>query len=171
MTVVTTIFGNNSDLLLAAGGLYIRDGDVVADVTYGKGVFWRQFDLSRITLLATDLHPIPPATKADFTKPIHKRGSLKVGVFDPPYCVPSNYEVLTPGGWVPLACLADGTPVAQFVAGDDPDQDRAEFVVPSCVIRQAYAGCVVKIGPSSLLKGKKSGLRGEGGTWFYTSDH
>lgn len=36
-------------------GLYVEPGSLVADVTYGKGVFWRRIPESRYRLRATDL--------------------------------------------------------------------------------------------------------------------
>ncbi|HLZ55223.1 MAG TPA: site-specific DNA-methyltransferase, partial [Verrucomicrobiae bacterium] len=35
--------------------LYIRRGSVVADITYGKGVFWRNVPPGNYKLLATDI--------------------------------------------------------------------------------------------------------------------
>lgn len=36
--IVTAYTGNNSDLITNVARLYLKDGDRVADVTYGKGV-------------------------------------------------------------------------------------------------------------------------------------
>jgi hypothetical protein len=85
MAAVTSISGNNADLLREVGSLYIRDGELVVDPTYGKGAWWRKTNLSRFTLLPTDLFPLPPATQADFRKLPYADGCADVAVLDPPY--------------------------------------------------------------------------------------
>jgi hypothetical protein len=35
--------------------MYVPEGSVIADVTYGRGVFWRNVDVSKFTLLKSDL--------------------------------------------------------------------------------------------------------------------
>ena len=35
--------------------LYVKDGDTVADVTYGKGAFWKSTDTDRFNLMASDI--------------------------------------------------------------------------------------------------------------------
>lgn len=67
-------------------GLYVRQGDIVADITYGKGVFWRNVPPATYRLRATDIqHGI------DCRKLPYKDGELDCVVFDPPY-------MHTPGG-------------------------------------------------------------------------
>src|SRR5262249_28004563 len=41
MVIESIIYGTNADLIKAVGDLYIRDGDVVVDPTWGKGTFWK----------------------------------------------------------------------------------------------------------------------------------
>lgn len=60
--------------------LYVRQGSVVADVTYGKGVFWRQVPRDRYRLLATDLQD-----GIDCRKLPYGDGEIDCVVFDPPY--------------------------------------------------------------------------------------
>lgn len=48
----TAVTGANADLIADAARLYLRPGDKVADVTYGRGVFWRKLDLTSV-----DFHP------------------------------------------------------------------------------------------------------------------
>ncbi|MBI3866283.1 MAG: site-specific DNA-methyltransferase [Planctomycetia bacterium] len=66
--------------------LYIAPGSTVADVTFGKGVFWRNVPRGRYRLFATDL-----ATGTDCRKLPYADRSLDCVVFDPPY-------MHTPGG-------------------------------------------------------------------------
>lgn len=66
--------------------MYIRPGMKVADVTYGKGVFWRKADLSGVTLLKSDKHASGgDVVAADFTALPYDGGMFDVVVFDPPY--------------------------------------------------------------------------------------
>ena len=66
--------------------LYVSPRDVVADITYGKGVFWRNIPQGAYRLLATDIQD-----GVDCRKLPYKDGELDCVVFDPPY-------MHTPGG-------------------------------------------------------------------------
>lgn len=78
--------GTNDELFPAVLALYVAPGSVVADVTYGKGVFWRHVPPESYELLATDL-----STGTDCRELPYENGSLDCVVFDPPY-------MHTPGG-------------------------------------------------------------------------
>ena len=74
-------YAGRNDLLIAeVSRLFIRDGDVVADVTYGKGGFWSSVDQTRFVLKSTDL-----STGVDFRSLPYDDGSIDVVVLDPPY--------------------------------------------------------------------------------------
>lgn len=45
-----TVHGNNAVLIDLLSKLYVTDGAVVRDVTWGKGAFWKATDTSRFTL-------------------------------------------------------------------------------------------------------------------------
>jgi len=66
--------------------LYVRPGSVVADITYGKGVFWRNVRPGAYRLKATDIQD-----GVDCRRLPYKNGELDCVVFDPPY-------MHTPGG-------------------------------------------------------------------------
>ncbi len=66
--------------------LYVPPGAKVADVTYGKGVFWKLVDLSLYDLRASDLK-----TGTDCRDLPYPDASFAAVVFDPPY-------MHTPGG-------------------------------------------------------------------------
>lgn len=66
--------------------LYIKPGSTIADVTYGKGAFWRYVPKGKYKLLATDLQD-----GVDCRSLPYENGSLDCVVFDPPY-------MHTPGG-------------------------------------------------------------------------
>ena len=114
-SVPNTVIGNNDALIANVASLYLQNGARVADVTYGRGGFWHQIDLSLVTLLASDrqrpagrteaqdseedepaqasLFPTarwcPPPTLAfllaDFRALPYPDASLDVLVLDPPY--------------------------------------------------------------------------------------
>ncbi|WP_150526507.1 DNA methyltransferase [Roseibium sediminis] len=60
--------------------LYVKRGSVIADVTYGKGVFWRNVSPDAYTLKATDLQ-----TGIDCRDLPYDDGTIDCVVLDPPY--------------------------------------------------------------------------------------
>lgn len=70
----------NSDVFPNILALHVPEGATIADVTYGKGVFWRNVNLDNYTLLATDL-----ATRVDCRDLPYDDASLDAVVLDPPY--------------------------------------------------------------------------------------
>ena len=60
--------------------LHVPKGSTVADITYGKGVFWKNVDLSEYHLLATDMK-----TGVDCRKLPYENASVDCVVLDPPY--------------------------------------------------------------------------------------
>lgn len=66
--------------------LYVSAGSVIADVTYGKGVFWRRVPRDRYELLATDVRD-----GVDCRNLPYGDGEIDCVVLDPPY-------MHTPGG-------------------------------------------------------------------------
>lgn len=66
--------------------LYVRPGSVVADVTYGNGVFWKRVPRDAYKLFPTDLKDGVDARRLPY-----EPDSIDCVVFDPPY-------MHTPGG-------------------------------------------------------------------------
>jgi tRNA G10 N-methylase Trm11 len=66
--------------------LYVAPGAKVADVTYGKGIFWKNIDKQLYKLLPTDIE-----TGVDCRELPYEDDSIDCVVFDPPY-------MHTPGG-------------------------------------------------------------------------
>ena len=60
--------------------LYVQSRSVVADVTFGRGVFWRQVPTGYYDLRATDIQ-----TGVDCRKLPYNDGEIDCVVFDPPY--------------------------------------------------------------------------------------
>jgi len=77
---------NNDEVFPHILDLYVPPGSVVADVTFGKGVFWKKVKPDRVTVLKTDLK-----TGVDSRALPYEDGQLDCVVFDPPY-------MHTPGG-------------------------------------------------------------------------
>jgi hypothetical protein len=84
--VHTAMSGTNDLLFPQILSLYVRLGSTVADVTYGKGVFWRRVPSDVYRLLATDLQDGVDARSLPY-----ESQSIDCVVFDPPY-------MHTPGG-------------------------------------------------------------------------
>jgi len=78
--------GANDDLFPLVLSLYVAPGSTVADVTYGKGVFWKRVPRDQYQLLATDL-----TTGIDCRHLPYQDQTIDCVVFDPPY-------MHTPGG-------------------------------------------------------------------------
>jgi hypothetical protein len=79
-TILTARVGNNADLLVDCVKMYANFGDVIVDVTYGKGVFWQKIDLSLYDFKGTDLEG-----GVDFKNLPYGDASVDLLVLDPPY--------------------------------------------------------------------------------------
>ena len=84
--VFSAYVGGNDDLFPQILDLYVAEGSVVADVTYGKGVFWRNVPDERYDLRATDIQD-----GVDCRSLPYEDGEIDCVVLDPPY-------MHTPGG-------------------------------------------------------------------------
>jgi len=78
--------GTNDEVFPHVLTLHVPHGSVVADVTYGKGIFWKRVPLDAYEVRATDL-----ATGVDCRKLPYGDATIDCVVFDPPY-------MHTPGG-------------------------------------------------------------------------
>jgi len=72
--------GTNEDVFPAIMSLHVRSGAVVADVTYGRGIFWKRVDPDRYRLLPTDVK-----TGVDCRRLPYGRSTIDCVVLDPPY--------------------------------------------------------------------------------------
>lgn len=71
---------SNADVFPHILALHVPTGSTVADVTYGKGVFWKNVPPDSYQVLATDLK-----TGTDCRNLPYTDGSLDCVVLDPPY--------------------------------------------------------------------------------------
>ncbi len=78
--VLSAAVAGNAEVFPDVLRLHVPRGAVIADVTYGKGVFWRDVDLGDYELKATDLQ-----TGVDATDLPYEDDSLDALVLDPPY--------------------------------------------------------------------------------------
>jgi hypothetical protein len=84
--VVSAHVGTNDLVFPHVLSLYVEPGSTVADVTYGRGVFWRAVPKDAYNLLVSDLQDGVDARDLPY-----ESCSLDCVVFDPPY-------MHTPGG-------------------------------------------------------------------------
>ena len=83
-SVVTAHVGDNALLMKHVARLYFKKGYRIADVTYGKGVFWREINLSAYDFHASDIHTCAEHDY-DFRHLPYDNDSFNVVVLDPPY--------------------------------------------------------------------------------------
>jgi hypothetical protein len=84
--IFTAAQGSNDELFPQILSLYVAPRSKVADVTYGRGIFWKRIPADRYALLPSDLQ-----TGTDCRSLPYGHGSIDCVVFDPPY-------MHTPGG-------------------------------------------------------------------------
>jgi hypothetical protein len=87
--ILTAKVGTNADLFPDVLALYAKAGDRILDMTYGKGVFWRNVDRSQYDVVANDLHE-ESDTHEDFRNTSHSSSSFDMVVLDPPYMRTNN---------------------------------------------------------------------------------
>ncbi len=81
MKVYSTVTGNNADLFEHIAPLYIPENAKIADVTYGKGVFWKNI---KRNVINSDIKTVPERPY-DFTDLPYKDEIFDIVVLDPPY--------------------------------------------------------------------------------------
>jgi len=99
-TVQSTLTGEEKDELILSAyqerndvvfpkvlRLHVDEGAKIADVTYGKGVFWNEIDLGKYEVYASDLdaEKSPSGYPVDCRNLPYEDDSLDVVVLDPPY--------------------------------------------------------------------------------------
>jgi len=82
--IYSSVCGNNDLLINQVVEFYVRAGSKIADVTYGKGVFWRKVNLKDYIFHPSDILTCPK-TPYDFRALPYKDEAYDVVVFDPPY--------------------------------------------------------------------------------------
>lgn len=78
--VLSAHVSGNADVFPQILDLHVPEGSLIADVTYGGGVFWKHVPTGKYKLCATDI-----AGGIDCRKLPYEDGSLDCVVLDPPY--------------------------------------------------------------------------------------
>jgi len=78
--VLSACVGTNEDIFPCVLSLHVPEGSIIADVTYGKGVFWKNVPINKYVLRASDI-----ADGVDCRKLPYESGSIDCVVLDPPY--------------------------------------------------------------------------------------
>ena len=78
--ILSTHIGGNADVFPQVLKLHVPEKSVIADVTYGKGVFWKKVDLSKYKTHFTDIQ-----TGVDCRNLPYDAASIDCVVLDPPY--------------------------------------------------------------------------------------
>ena len=78
--ILTGKTGTNAELLPDIMEMYAEEGSTVADVTYGKGAFWRNLDVNKYIFLPSDL-----MDGVDFANLPYKDNEVDLLILDPPY--------------------------------------------------------------------------------------
>lgn len=81
--VTAKTYKNNGEFIKEVSKLYIKEGDRIADITYGRGIFWREIDLRKYRFFPSD--KITHSRKFDFRNLPYKEKVFDIVVFDPPY--------------------------------------------------------------------------------------
>lgn len=78
--VMSAFVTGNAEVFPQILRLHVPEGSKIADVTYGGGVFWRNVDLSKYDLIASDI-----AAGIDCRALPYDDGAMDAIVLDPPY--------------------------------------------------------------------------------------
>jgi tRNA G10 N-methylase Trm11 len=93
--VLTAKQGTNADLFPDIMRLYVPEGSKVLDMTYGRGVFWKNIDKTKYTLTMNDLDPDRGVTSYDAADlPDEWEGYFDAVVYDPPYLYTGGFRTL-----------------------------------------------------------------------------
>lgn len=78
--VISASIGGNAEIFPEILKLHVPDGSTIADVTWGKGVFWQNIPINKYKLLATDI-----SMGVDCRELPYQDQSVDCVVLDPPY--------------------------------------------------------------------------------------
>ncbi len=78
--VLSAHVGTNDEIFPKILELHVAEGALIADVTYGKGVFWKRVPKGKYRVIGSDI-----ATGTDCRRLPYKSESLDCVVLDPPY--------------------------------------------------------------------------------------
>lgn len=101
--VLSSYTAGNAEVFPKVLDLHVSDGATIADVTYGKGVFWKDVNGQKYEVYGSDLDPekSPSGYSVDCRNLPYEDDSLDVVVLDPPYAegfFRKNKDKLAGGG-------------------------------------------------------------------------
>lgn len=85
--IYSVYVGNNSGLIKNVSNLYFSEGNKIADVTYGRGAFWRKVDTKKYDIVGSDI-----LTGTDFRNLPYADNEFDHSVIDPPYARITNLK-------------------------------------------------------------------------------
>ena len=88
--IVTAKVGDNSILFPDALKLFAKNNDRIIDMTWGKGVFWKNVDCSNYQLIKNDIDISRGDIHFDFRNTPYEDESFDMVVLDPPYASRSS---------------------------------------------------------------------------------
>jgi len=83
--ILTAKVGTNADLFPDILRLYVPEGSRVLDMTYGRGVFWKNVDVSKYDVIRNDISEDRGEHHEDFRKMSWPDASFDAVILDPPY--------------------------------------------------------------------------------------
>jgi len=92
--ILSAHVAGNAEVFAQIADLHIPSGSMVADLTYGKGVFWQQVPIEKYSLILSDIdakvqqdpiHHVSVSTEIDSRNLPYNDESMDCIVFDPPY--------------------------------------------------------------------------------------
>jgi len=93
--IVSAYVDNNDVVFNDILSLYVQNGATIADVTFGQGVFWKNVDMTKYTVIASDLYlkdkirnrypNLNIQTGIDCKNLPYDNNSIDALVLDPPY--------------------------------------------------------------------------------------
>lgn len=83
--VLTAVVGNNATLFPKVFEIYAKSGVSVLDMTYGRGVFWKNIDVEKYSCVFNDVNPSKGCVHEDFRKMSFENEKFDVIILDPPY--------------------------------------------------------------------------------------
>lgn len=124
--VFSAYVGTSEEVFPHVLSLYVPRGSVVADVTYGQGVFWRRIPQDAYKLMPSDL-----SSGTDCRELPYEAASIDCVVFDPPY-------MHTPGGTAHLGHQNYETYYRNNRANSEKKYHEAVLDLYFCAAREAW---------------------------------
>lgn len=76
---------DNANIFPKILDLHVSPGTLIADVTYGKGVFWKNVPTNQYKVISSDVCELNTKVQADCRYLPYKNGTFNCIVIDPPY--------------------------------------------------------------------------------------